>query len=87
MSSTANSRPPIRCLVIQLARLGDTIQSLMALRAAQQLYPEMEIHFVAREKFAHAAKRVPWIKNVITLPTESLLTPVLNGEKTETQAL
>jgi len=47
------SRPlsdkPIRCLVVQFARLGDTLQSLMALRAAKQLYPNLEIHFVARE--------------------------------------
>lgn len=38
-SSTIDNKQPIRCLVIQLARLGDTLQSLMALRAAKQLYP------------------------------------------------
>src|SRR4051812_8204494 len=80
-------RKPIRCLVIQLARIGDTLQSLMALRAAKQLYPELEIHFIAREKFAVAAKRVPWIQNVITLPTDKLLSPMLSGEKNETEAL
>jgi ADP-heptose:LPS heptosyltransferase len=78
---------PIRCLVIQLARLGDTLQSLMALRAAKQLYPQLEIHFLAREKFAGAAKRTPWIENVITLPTDQLLGPVLRGEKEEKQAM
>jgi ADP-heptose:LPS heptosyltransferase len=59
----------------------------MALRAAKQLYPQIEIHFIARERFASAAKRVPWITNVITLPTDSLLMPVLTNEKTEGQAL
>ena len=77
----------IRCLVIQLARLGDTLQSLMALRAAKQLYPELEIHLVVRERFSGAAKRVPWIDRVITLPTEALLGPVLNGEKFEKQGI
>jgi ADP-heptose:LPS heptosyltransferase len=73
--------------VIQLTRLGDTLQSLMALRAAKQLYPELEIHFVAQERFASAAKKVPWIKNVITLPTEKLLDPILEGKRSESEAL
>ena len=40
-----SSAQPIKCLVIQLARLGDTLQSLMALRAIHQYYPNLEIHF------------------------------------------
>ncbi len=78
---TRNSKPTLRCLIIQIARFGDTLQSLMALRAAKELYPQLEIHFVAREKFSHAARRVPWIKSVIELPTETLLGPILRGEK------
>ncbi len=77
----------LRCIVVQLARLGDTLQSLMALRAAQQLYPNLEIHFVARERFADAVKRVPWITRVIPLPTESLLAPILAGKKRELDSL
>jgi ADP-heptose:LPS heptosyltransferase len=78
---------PIRCLIIQLTRLGDTLQSLMALRAAQQLYPQLEIHFVVREGFSEAAKRVPWLKNVVTFPSDEILTPVLNGNGSEKEAL
>ncbi|MFL5812598.1 MAG: glycosyltransferase family 9 protein [Bdellovibrionia bacterium] len=78
---------PIRCLIIQLTRLGDTLQSLMALRAAQQLYPQLEIHFVVRERFAEAAKRVPWLKSVVTFPSDEILTPVLNGNGSEKEAL
>lgn len=81
------SKEPIRCLVIQLARLGDTLQSLMALRAAKQLYPQLEIHFLARERFSSAAQRIPWIHKVITLPTDALLGPVLSGTKTDVEAL
>src|SRR5690242_10522718 len=87
ISQTSTPAKPIRCLVIQLTRLGDTLQSLMALRAAKQLYPQLEIHFVARERFAAAAKRTPWIESVITLPTDELLGPVLKGDKEEKQAL
>ncbi len=78
---------PVKLLVIQMARIGDTLQSLMALRAAKQLYPELEIHFMARDKFAHAAKRVPWIEKVHAFPTERVLAPLLKGESTEQQAI
>ena len=77
----------VRCLVIQLARLGDTLQSLMALRAAKELYPQIEISFLTRESFSIAAKRVPWIHQVYTLPADQLVGPVLKGHKDETQAL
>jgi ADP-heptose:LPS heptosyltransferase len=86
-SVTIDAKKPIRCLVIQFARLGDTIQSLMALRAAKQLYPNLEIHFVARERFAEAVKRVSWIQKVIPFPTEAILGGVLNGRKTDREAL
>lgn len=75
-------RESIRIAVIQLARLGDTIQSLMALRAAQQLYPELEITFIAHESFAGAAERCPWISRVISLPTEDFVRPMMSGTRT-----
>ncbi|MBS1963872.1 MAG: glycosyltransferase family 9 protein [Bdellovibrionales bacterium] len=74
-------REPIRIAVVQLARLGDSVQSLMALRAAQQLYPELEITYVAHESFAVAAERCPWIHRVVKLPTDSLLRPLVNGKR------
>ena len=83
----ANSKRKVRCLVIQLTRLGDTLQSLMALRAAKQLYPELEIYFLARERFAAAAKNVSWLKEVITLPTESILDPIITKQRTEVETL
>lgn len=86
-SASSPSSTRMRCLVIQLARLGDTVQSLMALRAAKQLYPQLEITFVAREKFAAAARRVPWIHQVVPLSSEELLAPVLSGAGSEGEAL
>ncbi len=74
-------RDSIRIAVVQLARLGDSIQSLMALRAAQQLYPELEITFIAHESFAGAAERCPWIHRVVALPTEALVRPMLSGKR------
>lgn len=78
---STQARKPIRAVVLQFARLGDTIQSLMALRAAQQLYPELEVTFVVHENFAEAAQRTPWVKKVITFPTTELLSPILSGER------
>jgi ADP-heptose:LPS heptosyltransferase len=83
----SETQGPIRCLVIQMARIGDTLQSLMALRAAKQLYPQLEITFVARERFADAARRVSWIKQVVSFPTDQLLGPVLAGRKDEKEAV
>lgn len=77
----------MKILVIQLARLSDTLQSLMALRAAQQLYPEIEIHILVRERFADAARRIPWIKGVHILPTEKLITRHMSGNQSELEAI
>lgn len=84
MSEIKQSGPkkPIRIAVIQLARLGDTIQSLMALRAAKQLYPELEITFVCHENMSAAASRTPWIRSVHAFPTDLFLKPILHKART-----
>ncbi len=76
----------VRCLVIQIAAVSDVLQSLMALRAAKQLYPELEIHLLVREKNAAPAKKVPWITQVYTLPTEQILEPILRNPSDNNQA-
>ncbi|MBI2712809.1 MAG: hypothetical protein HYX41_08155, partial [Bdellovibrio sp.] len=82
-----SSVPKVKCLVIQLGRQSDCLQSLMALRAAKQLYPQLEIHFVCRERFSDSAKRIPWIEKVIVLPTEKLVGPLLEDTGREAEAL
>lgn len=82
-----SSSTTIRCLIIQLGRLGDTLQSFMALRAAKQLYPNLEIHFVVREAVACAAQRIPWINRVLTLPTDHLLEQLFSQSATEENIL
>lgn len=83
MSEVENvSKRSIRVAIIQFARLGDTIQSLMALRAAKQLYPELEITFVCHENMAHAANRTPWIRSVHAFPTDLFLKPILHKART-----
>lgn len=77
----------IRCLIIQLARLGDSVQSLMALRAAKQLYPGLEVEMVVRETFSDAVKRTPWIAKTHSLPTDEILRPILEGKSTEREGM
>jgi ADP-heptose:LPS heptosyltransferase len=86
-SSTLKARPPIRCLIVQLARLGDTLQTLMALRAAKQLYPQLEFTLVVRDSFSAAAHRVPWVHEVHELPTGALIGDVVSGKTSEQDAI
>jgi len=74
-------------MVVHLGKLGNTIQSLMALRAAKQLYPDLEITLVTRAQHSAAARRIRWIHRVITLPTDALVEPLLKGERTEQEML
>lgn len=80
MSAYASSifgEKSVSVLVVQMGRMGSTLQSLMALRAAKQLYPQLEIHFLVKEQHADAVKKVPWVKSVIELPVHQLLGPAL----------
>ncbi|MBN22459.1 MAG: hypothetical protein CL678_14340 [Bdellovibrionaceae bacterium] len=72
----------IKCLVVQLGPLSDTIQSLMALRAAKQLYPNVDFSMVVRSQHSAAARRVDWLENVFTLPTEAIINQIVDSEKT-----
>lgn len=64
----APPRKRIRCLVLQLGQAGDLLQSLMAIRAAKQLYPHLDVELVVRDKCEEIAARVPWIHSVTALP-------------------
>jgi len=66
---------PIRCLILQLGRGSDILESLLALRAAQQLYPALEMTLVCREAFAAIPKEADWLKEVIALPTQEWVGP------------
>jgi ADP-heptose:LPS heptosyltransferase len=79
--------PPIRLLVIQMGDTTDVVQSLMALKAAKQLYPELKIDFLCHSRHSDSAKRVTWIQKVFALPTEEWTKPIQSGEKSESEIL
>src|SRR4051812_46079426 len=87
MSTCTELRKPIRLAVIQMAKLGDSIQSLMALRAAKQLYPELEVTFITHERYSEAVNNTSWIEEVVCFPTEELIGPILAGKKTSAESL
>lgn len=67
------SAKPMRCLIIQLSALGDLLQSLMALRAAKQLYPQLEIHFIGRAELIDPVQKVNWIERAIPFSSRDIL--------------
>jgi ADP-heptose:LPS heptosyltransferase len=81
LSSPTFSHSSVSCLVIQLSGMADNLQSLMALRAAKQNYPDLKIAYLCGKKCSAAAQRVPWIDELFILPTEELLQPFFEGKK------
>lgn len=75
-SNEKKQEPSIKCLVIQMAGLTDVFQSLMALRAAKQLYPNLEVTYVVKEQHIAPLERIPWIENVISLPVSEFTLPL-----------
>lgn len=75
----SSSKP--RCAIIQLSTLSDLLQNLMALRAVKQLYPELDLTLVVRESHAHILRPIVWIKEVIGLPEDKILKPVMDREE------
>lgn len=67
------SKASKRAIVFQLGSLTEVLQSLIALRAAKQLYPQLEISLVVRDSFQEVVDRVPWIAHRWTMPNGELL--------------
>lgn len=64
--------PHIKILIIHLSRLGDMIQSLPAVKLLKEDYPESEITYVGIEDFCVPLKNIPWIGNLVTIPSHDI---------------
>lgn len=80
-------RDRLKCLYIQIGDLNQIYQSLMALRAVVQLYPEMDITLLVREEYEVEVKKVPWIADVIVLPVEKILEPLFDKALDDSNAM
>lgn len=76
----------MKILVIQLARFGDIYQTWPTLKGLKRLYPDAEITFLVREKFAAATEGLSSIVKVVTFETAHILAPVLFDAQGETEA-
>jgi ADP-heptose:LPS heptosyltransferase len=74
----------MRIIVLQLARLGDIIQTLPTIQGLKKKYPGSEITLIARETFSDAARLSPHLDRIVEFPTRRILGPVLaGGDKAE----
>jgi ADP-heptose:LPS heptosyltransferase len=72
---------PIPCLVLQLGGGTEILHSLIALKAAKQLYPALEITLVCREDEAGIPAEVSWLEDVVALPIARWANPISAGAK------
>ena len=66
----------MKILVLQLARLGDILQTWPALRALKRQYPDAEIHVLARARFREALDGLSAVTQVWTLESKEILRPL-----------
>nr|MBC8360184.1 glycosyltransferase family 9 protein [Candidatus Desulfatibia profunda] len=61
-----------KILIIHLSRLGDMMQSLPVVKLLKEDYPESEITYVGIGDFCVPLKNIPWIDNLITIPSHDI---------------
>lgn len=61
-----NSRKT-KILVIRFSAIGDIVLTTPVLSLLKKYYPNAEIHFLVKEKFAHVLNYLPHIDNVVVL--------------------
>ncbi len=76
----------MKILVIQLARLGDILQTIPTVNALQRLNPNAEIHLLVRSHFRAAADLVPHLSRTWLLDSKNIFSPLFEqGNLRETQ--
>lgn len=77
----------MKILCLQLARLGDILLSAPALHALKRSNPSMQLDVLVRPRFEGAAQIFSDWLNVKTLPTDSILAPVVNDQDVQASRL
>lgn len=65
----------MKILVVQMARLGDILQTLPTIQSLRRLHPKAEISVVVRSTFSDAAKLSTCIDKLIEFPSNEILGP------------
>lgn len=71
----------MKICVLQLARLGDIIQTAPALNALKRKYPNAELNLVVRHKFAAAAGIIQCVDKLRILPTHKIIEPLFSDKE------
>lgn len=66
----------MKILVIQLARLGDILQTIPTINALQRLNPHAEIQLLVRSRFKAAADLVPHLSRTWLLDSQAVFAPL-----------
>lgn len=76
----------MRIAILQLARLGDILQTLPTLEGLKKIYPDAEITLVVRSTFSDAAKLSPHVDKLVEFPAKDVLGPCLADRVSGRQA-
>lgn len=77
----------MKILIIQLARLGDIYMSWPIARALKRKYPDADLHFFVRERFAAALLGLECITETHILPTASIVEKLVDSTSAGIQEL
>src|SRR5262245_22192285 len=77
----------MRIIVLQLARLGDILQTLPAIQGLKKAHPGCELTLVVRSTFADAARISPHVDNLVEFPSEEVLGPYFEDRADKTESL
>ena len=70
----------MKTLVLQMARLGDILQTWPTLRALKRLDPQGELHILARGRFLGAVNGVEAVDRVWQFNSREILAPLFKAE-------
>jgi heptosyltransferase III len=77
----------VKILVLQLTRLGDILCTMPTLSALRRTYPEAEIHFLVRKRFASAALVLKPYDHLWQLDARKLLGDFIIGKGSVTDGI
>ncbi len=77
----------MKIIILQLARLGDIVQTLPTVQGLKHAHPGCEITMVVRSTFADAARISPHVDKLVEFPTQDILGPVFENADDKAESL
>ncbi|MBI3558052.1 MAG: glycosyltransferase family 9 protein [Deltaproteobacteria bacterium] len=77
----------MKIIILQLARLGDIVQTLPTIQGLKKAHPGCEITMVVRSTFADAARISPHVDKLVEFSTQDILGPTLTDPNGKAESL